>query len=143
MMRKLVSIAAVAAVSVNFAGAAYAASFSLQPGKYTMMGKMTMPMMPNGMPINNTYCVTEEQTNMKAEDIAEQMAAGSDCTIADLNMTDTKMKFNFTCSGGEMGTVTGDYDINFSRSAYTVVGNIGASGMSMQMQGQASRIGDC
>ncbi|MEO0413283.1 MAG: DUF3617 family protein [Pseudomonadota bacterium] len=144
-MKHLIGMAAIAAVTASFAGAAVADGFQLQPGKYEITGKMKMPMMPQGMPVNNTQCVTQEQTDMKAEDIAEQMAPGADCTIQNLDMSDKKMDFAFTCKGGEMGTVSGQYDISFGANSYSMDGKFTASDadMTMEMQADAKRIGDC
>ncbi|MEM7570200.1 MAG: DUF3617 family protein [Pseudomonadota bacterium] len=145
MMKKAIYCAVMAAALVSAPTGVYADGFKLQPGKYELNGLMKMPMMPNGMPVNNTQCITEEQTQMNAEDIAKQMSAGEDCSIDGLTLTDSKMNFKFACSGGEMGQVNGTYDINFTKTTYSIDGKFTAAsmGMTMEMQANAKRVGDC
>ncbi|MEM6834020.1 MAG: DUF3617 domain-containing protein [Sphingomonadales bacterium] len=138
-----VFVMAMAAASVAIPAGFAANSYSVKPGKYQIEGLMKMPMMPNGMPVNREQCITADEADMSAEQIASQMAAGGNCAISDLKSSEASMDFNFQCNDSDMGPITGAYTINFTPTGYTVSGDVASSGMNMTMEMEASRIGDC
>lgn len=125
----------------------FAETFTIQPGKYKTTMTMKMSMMPNPMTNETEQCITPEEATKSPEDIVNEMGRGGQCSSSDVSSGKNRMAFTFQCTGGEMGDMSGRYELALADDNYTFKGNIKSSvqGMEvdMMMDGQSKRIGDC
>lgn len=128
--------------------ASFADTFTVQPGKYKTTMTMKMAMMPGGGMTNTTeHCVTPEDATKRPEDIVNEMGQGGSCSASDVSSSSNSMAFSFKCTGGDMGNLSGRYELNFQNDRYTFKGDMKGAmqgmDLDMSMDGKAQRIGNC
>lgn len=144
-MRTLILAAAACALLPS---ASIADSFTIEPGKYKTTMTMKMAMMPGGGMTNTSeHCVTPEDATKTPEDIVTDMGQGGNCSASDVSSSSNSMAFSFKCTGGDMGDMSGRYEMNMSNDRYSfkgdIKGNMQGMQMDMSMDGKAERIGNC
>jgi len=128
---------------VAFPLTASADGFKVTPGKYETTSTMKMPMMPNGMQRTIQNCVTPEEANRSAEDLAADMAGEGSCSATNVEESATSISFKFSCTGGDMGNMKGSYEMKGSGGSFTFKGKMSGDAMEMSVEGTSKRIGDC
>ncbi len=146
-MRKLILtiacgvLAAPAALAVNHVDV----SGLIQPGLYQITSKMTMTGMPAGMPTmpahTMTHCVTPDDVNHFARNMAEQVKKSKgEMQIRDLSLHGKHLHFKMVTKDGTMY-----FDIIFDNPTHyheTMKGMMSGD-MRMTAHGTGHRIGAC
>lgn len=142
---RIFSIAA--AVTLLSSSALAQQAFTIEPGNYKTTMTMSASMMPKPMTNTTEHCVTAEEASKTPKDILDDMAQQGECSSSNMTNGPGRMAFDFQCTGGEMGSMTGRYDLQYKDASYTFTGNMNGNmqGMpiKMDMKGDAQRIGPC
>ncbi|MEM9881082.1 MAG: DUF3617 family protein [Pseudomonadota bacterium] len=127
--------------------AVQADDFRITPGKYSSTTTMKMPMMPNGMQRTVESCLTEKEANLSPAELAQEMSGSQNCSVDKLKQSSTTMSFEFQCTEGEMGSVTGRYNMSGGGDNFTFSGEMDGSiqgqAVNVSVKGTSKRIGDC
>ena len=119
------------------------------PGMPTAQKDQMRSMMTGAMTQGHTYCLSQEESETGAKDMAKKLAAG-DCTFNDFKADGNSLHADMTCKGanGSHGNVKLDGTMSSDGSDMTMTMNQNSSdipggAMNMKMHMVSERVGDC
>ncbi len=119
------------------------------PGMPTAQKDQMRSMMSGAMTQGHTYCLTQEESEAGAKDMAKKLADG-DCTFKDFKAGGNSLYADMTCKGenGEEGNVklAGTMSRESSEMTMTMSQNspqLPGGSMNMKMRMVSERVGDC
>ncbi len=127
------------AAFLGLAGAAFAQTYSVEPGLWEMKGNGVLAGID--IPFDTTDCITSEESEMNvAEILSEDL--GADCTFAG---SDTEA-FTLECRGRTAISVRGEISVMGESAILAAQGTVdvdGTGALPASIEATAKRIGSC
>jgi hypothetical protein len=110
----------------------------MRDGYWEMTSTMEMPGMPMQMPPTKIkHCYTKEEV----KDPTTAVNTDKNCKVTDLKHSGNKVTWKMKCTGERSGEFSGD--TVFKKDSYVSNMKMSSEGMTIKMQVNAKRLGDC
>ena len=110
----------------------------MREGQWELTSTMEMPGMPMQIPPTKIkHCYSKEDV----KDAKTAVNTDKDCKVTDLKQSGNKVTWKMKCTGEKSGEFSGD--TVFKKDSYVSNMKMSSEGMTMKMQVNAKRLGDC
>jgi len=142
-MTRLIPLLALGVTAMVLPQLAAAQSVTLDPGLYDYSHVVSMG--GNDLPADESeYCVIDGENSKTLGELIDSLAQGGDCSISNVNMTESTGRADMACTNTEMGMdITGTLEAEYGSDWYDVDTTAQIGPMQVSIRTEVRRRGEC